>query len=146
MRWHHFCLPKVRKHFAEFRAKGIARLQRVPNDLRSARSPNTLVVISRVFDIVTAGGIQMAVECASAPHMGVFSAIELDLLRGVVREVLRSGEAELDNEDAEMIARVVIATYKDGASGREELLEAARIAARRCALDHFYDRAVGLFA
>ncbi|QIA21891.1 MULTISPECIES: hypothetical protein [unclassified Mesorhizobium] len=45
-----------------------------------------------------------------------------------------------------MIARVVIATYKDGASCREELLEAARIAARRCALDHFYDRAVGLFA
>jgi hypothetical protein len=99
-----------------------------------------------VFDIVTAGGIQMAVECTSAPYMGVFSTIELDLLRGVVREILRSGEAELDNEDAEMIARVVIATYKDGASGREELVEAARIAARRCALDHFYDRAVGLFA
>ncbi|RWO21569.1 hypothetical protein [Mesorhizobium sp.] len=77
--------------------------------------------------------------------MGVFSTIELDLLRGVVRETLRSGEAELD-KDAERIARVVIATYKDGASGREELLEAARIAARRCALDHFYDRAVGLFA
>ncbi|MER8485294.1 hypothetical protein [Mesorhizobium sp. M1322] len=98
-----------------------------------------------MFDIVTVGGIQMAVECTSAPHMGVFSTIELDLLRGVVREILRSGEAELDNADAEMIARVVIATYKDGA-GREELLEAARIAARRCALDHFYDRAVGLFA
>ncbi|TIL79364.1 MAG: hypothetical protein E5Y81_09585, partial [Mesorhizobium sp.] len=62
----------------------------------------------------------MAVECKSAPYMGVFSTIELDLLRGVVRETLRSGEAELDNEDAERIARVVIATYKDGASGREE--------------------------
>ncbi|RUV74708.1 MAG: hypothetical protein EOR30_01660 [Mesorhizobium sp.] len=99
-----------------------------------------------MFDIVLAGGIQMAVECTFAPHMGVFSTIELDLLRGVVREILRSGEAELDNEDAQMIARVVIATYKDGASCREELLEAARIAARRCALDHFYDRAVGLFA
>ncbi|TIL40632.1 hypothetical protein [Mesorhizobium sp.] len=115
-------------------------------DPQSARSPNTLVVICRMFDIVTAGGIQIAVECKSAPYMGVFSTIELDLLRGVVREILRSGEAELDNEDAEMIARVVIATYKDGASGREELVEAARIAARRCALDHFYDRAVGLFA
>jgi hypothetical protein len=99
-----------------------------------------------VFDIVTAGGIQMAVECTFAPHMGVFSAIELDLLRGVVREILQSSEAELDKEDAEMIARVVIAAYKGGASGHEELLEAARIAARRCALDHFYDRAVGLFA
>ncbi|MGX9118274.1 hypothetical protein ACWTU6_16610 [Mesorhizobium sp. BHbsci] len=99
-----------------------------------------------MFDIVTAGGILMVVECTSAPHMGVFSPIELDLLRGVVREILRSGGAELDNEDAQMIARVVIATYKDGASCREELLEAARVAARRCALDHFYDRAVGLFA
>ncbi|TIS55773.1 hypothetical protein [Mesorhizobium sp.] len=88
----------------------------------------------------------MAVECTSAPHMGVFSAIELDLLRGVVREILRSGEAELDNGDAEMVARVVIAAYKDGVSGREELIEVGRIAARRCALDHFYDRAVGLFA
>lgn len=88
----------------------------------------------------------MAVECTFAPHMGVFSAIELDLLRGVVREILQSSEAELDKEDAEMIARAVITAYKDGALGREELLEAARIAARHCALDHFYDRAVGLFA
>ncbi|TIX41344.1 MAG: hypothetical protein E5W81_15200 [Mesorhizobium sp.] len=99
-----------------------------------------------MYDIVMAGGIQMAVECTFAPHSGVFSAIELDLLRGVVREILRSGEAELDKEDAGMIARVVIAAFKDGASGRDELLEAARLAARRCALDHFYDRAVGLFA
>ncbi|MER8434274.1 hypothetical protein [Mesorhizobium caraganae] len=75
----------------------------------------------------------MAVKCALAPHMGVFPAIELALLRGVVREILQSSEAELDEEDAEMIARAVIAAYKDRASCREELLEAARIAARRCA-------------
>lgn len=88
----------------------------------------------------------MAVECTFAPHMGVFSANELDLLRGVVREALRSGEAELDKEDAEMIARAVIAACEAGTSGREELLKAARIAVRRCALDHYYDRAAGLFA
>jgi hypothetical protein len=107
---------------------------------------NTLVVISRVFVIVTAGGIQMVVECTFAPHVGVFSPFELDLLRGVVREALRSGEAELDKEDAEIIARAVIAAYRRGASGREELLQAARTAAKRCDLDHFYDRAAGLFA
>ncbi|RVB73195.1 MULTISPECIES: hypothetical protein [unclassified Mesorhizobium] len=131
----------ISRQFGQMRHSKVAAAERSPK-----RPPNTLVVISHAFDIVTTGGIQMAVECTSAPHMGVFSTIELDLLRGVVREILRSGEAELDNEDAEMIARAVIATYKDGASGREELLEAARIAARRCALDHFYDRAVGLFA
>jgi hypothetical protein len=99
-----------------------------------------------VFVIVTMGGFQMVVECTFAPHVGVFSPVELDLLRGVVREALRSGEAELDKEDAEMIARAVIAAYKGGVSGREELLQAARIATRRCDLDHFYDRAAGLFA
>ncbi|WP_394893294.1 hypothetical protein ACG873_17110 [Mesorhizobium sp. AaZ16] len=106
---------------------------------------STLVVISRVFVIVTMGGIQM-VESTFAPHVGVFSPVELDLLRGVVREALRSGEAELDKEDAEIIARAVIAAYRRGTSGREELLQAARTTAKRCDLDHFYDRAVGLFA
>lgn len=86
------------------------------------------------------------VECTFAPQMGVFSAVELNLLRGVVREVLRSSEAELDKEDAEMIARVVIVTYRRGTSGREELLQAAQVASKRRALDHFYDRAAGLFA
>jgi hypothetical protein len=116
----------------------------MPNDPSKAPS-NTLVVISRVFVIVTMGGIQM-VESTFAPHVGVFSPVELDLLRGVVREALRSGEAELDKEDAEIIARAVIAAYRRGASGREELLQAARTTAKRCDLDHFYDRAVGLFA
>jgi hypothetical protein len=88
----------------------------------------------------------MVVECTFAPHVGVISPVELDLLSVVVRDVLRSREAELDEEDAEVIARVVIASYKGGVSGREELLQAARIAVRRCDLDHFYDRAAGLFA
>jgi hypothetical protein len=87
----------------------------------------------------------MVVECTFAPQ-GVFSAVELNLLGGVVREALRSSEAQLDKEDAEMIARVVIATYKRGISGREELRQAAQIAATRRPLDHFHDRAAGLFA
>jgi hypothetical protein len=88
----------------------------------------------------------MAVECAFAPHEGVFSSVELDLLRGVVRESLRSEDPELDKLDAEIVARAVITAYKRVGSRREELLQAARIAARRCAVDHFYDQAAGLFA
>jgi hypothetical protein len=99
-----------------------------------------------VFVIVPAGGIRMVAECTLAPFGGVFSAVELNLLGGVVREALRSSEAQLDKEDAEMIARVVIATYRRGISGREELLLAAQIAATRRPLDHFHDRAAGLFA
>jgi hypothetical protein len=88
----------------------------------------------------------MLVDCAFAPEEGVFSSIELIYLRGVVREALPSEDPDLDDRDAEVVARAVIAAYTRGASGREELLQAARAAAKRCAVDHFYDRAAGLFA
>jgi hypothetical protein len=88
----------------------------------------------------------MMVECAFPPYEGVFSSVELDLMRRVVRETLRSEDRELDKMDAEMVARAVITAYRRGASCREELLQAAQRAAKRCAVDHFYDRAAGLFA
>jgi hypothetical protein len=88
----------------------------------------------------------MVVECAFAPHEGVFSSVELEFLRGVVQETMQSEDPELDKGDAEIIARAVITAYVRGASGRLELIQAARTAARRCAVDHYYDRAAGLFA
>jgi hypothetical protein len=88
----------------------------------------------------------MMVECAFPPHEGVFSSVELDLMRGVLWDTLRSEDRELDKVDAELVARAVIAAYRRGASRREELLQAAQRAAKRCAADHFYDRAAGLFA
>jgi hypothetical protein len=45
-----------------------------------------------------------------------------------------------------MIARDVMAAYTNGVMDREGLLQIARRTAKRCALDHFYDSATGVFA
>lgn len=88
----------------------------------------------------------MSKERSCAPYGGVCEAVELAYLRAVVREVLQSSHEDLDQKDSEIIARDVMAAYAGGVRDHEELLKIARKTAKRCALDHLYDSATGVFA
>jgi hypothetical protein len=85
-------------------------------------------------------------ERVCTPYAGVCTPVELASLRAVVREVLQSSHEKPDPKDNEMIARDVMAAYTNGVMDRQGLLQIARRTAKRCALDHFYDTATGVFA
>ena len=87
----------------------------------------------------------MKAERIIAPGTGVYIPIELRFLRSIVREARRSTAAKLDTEDMETIAREVLWAYRQGTMGREELLRVAQRAAKRRAVEAYYDKG-GFFA
>jgi Fe-S cluster assembly ATPase SufC len=105
-----------------------------------------LYQFSPPFVIVVAGGPHVNKERVCTPYAGVCTPVELAYLRAVVREALHSSYEKLDPKDSEMIAREVMAAYAGGMMDRQGLLQIARRTAKRCALDHFYDSATGVFA
>lgn len=88
----------------------------------------------------------MEAERGTAPGRGVYIPTELRLLRSVVQEALRINPAKIDKEDAEAIAREVMAAYRRGVMDREELLRIAQQAAKARAVEDYFDRVGGLFA
>ncbi|MCT7377945.1 hypothetical protein [Chelativorans salis] len=74
----------------------------------------------------------MIVERAFEPHAGVYTPEELGLLRGVVREALRRCGHELDQDQVEAVARIVVDAYSDGVSDSDQLLDIATAAAIAC--------------